>query len=183
MLIPSKPHRIRIGTPLTRELDKLAQDFFSDEVGLALYLQDARSQALQKGKYILENVVERFPTTALGTKVATALARGAARPFNRVVRTPDGKARLQQQAPARPEEALALTDKALEFLKGQDDKQNFAYGRLVRRRAQYYQQLGQADQAKREIYQLNADLARRGANPSVIEANTKFSDSLGDNRA
>ncbi len=83
ILITSQAHRIRIGTPNV-EADRFAQDFFSDEVGLALYLRGSRSPYLESGAMVLKEATERFSGTMLGAKVADTLANGLARPFFRM---------------------------------------------------------------------------------------------------
>ena len=61
---------VRIGAPLTREIDRKAQDYFTDEVGLTLYLKGSRSPYLTKGSEVLEDMAERYGKTELGAKIA-----------------------------------------------------------------------------------------------------------------
>ena len=81
---PSNTHRIRVGTPTSKELDNLAQDYFSDDVGLSLYLQGSRSPFLEKGTGVLRELADRFKDSMLGVNAAVALAHGLARPFFRI---------------------------------------------------------------------------------------------------
>jgi len=68
VLIPSEAHSIRIGVPASKEVDKLAQDFFTDTVGLALYLQGSRSPFLKKGTDLLQEVADRYKDKPLGQR-------------------------------------------------------------------------------------------------------------------
>jgi hypothetical protein len=75
-LIPSQAYRLRIGVPASKELDR-AQDYFTDEVGLTLYLQGSRSPYLKTGGGF-SPLVNREKRSSLGLKVAVALANGLA---------------------------------------------------------------------------------------------------------
>ena len=179
VLIPSDTHRIRIAAPLSKEADRLAQDYFSDAAGLGLYLQGSRSPYLAKGIAILEDVADRFKDSILGANIAMALAYGASRPFYRVDDPTSGK--MVRSAKADPERALKLTDPAMEVLQAQKDKaMNLAYGRLVRRRAEYHQAAGSIDRAQTELKTLRTNLAARGANPPVIKRYETLAASLGE---
>src|SRR5262249_8894909 len=169
MLIPSNTHRIRIGMPDNKQADRLTQDYFSDEVGMALYLQGSRSPFLQKGTQVLEDLAGRFKNTLMGAKVAVALANGVAQPFFRIIDPDKPKPKVAQTAAADPNKALELTDPALKVIKAHRDKTlNLAYGRIVRRRAQYLAAAGAPARAKTELKALREDLAKRGANAPVL---------------
>lgn len=167
ILITSQAHRVRIGTP-SAEADCFAQDFFSDDVGLVLYLKGSRSPYLEAGTTVLEEAVERFSGTMLGAKVADTLANGLARPFFRV--EDPAAPKLVKTARADPAAAIAITDPALELVRGSERKEsNLLYGRLVRRRAEYHQQTGDPENAKAELRTLQRELAERGANAAVVK--------------
>lgn len=175
ILITSEAHRIRVGIP-TRESDRFAQDFFADDVGLSLYLKGSRSPYLSRGTEVLEEAVGRFGGSMLSAKVADTLATGLARPFFRM--DPE-RPKLVKGANADPKRALALTDPGLKLLRGDKEKEaNLAYGRLVRRRAGYYQSLGDIAKAKKELDVLGRDLAQRGASPLVLEQYEQLKSSL-----
>lgn len=178
ILIPSNAHRIRIAAPLSKEADRLAQGYFSDVVGLSLYLQGSRSPYLAKGVDLLEELADRFKNSMLGANIAMALAYGAARPFFRIEEPGTGK--MVQTAKADPARALKLTDPALGVLQAQKDKAtNLAYGRLVRRRAEYHKASDSQDDAHRELRTLQKDLAERGANESVLRRYETLATGLG----
>jgi len=168
-LVTSNTLSIRVGSPISAEANRLTQDYFSDQVGLSLYLQGSRSPFLRKGTDVLEDLADRCKNSLLRANTAIALAQGISRPFFRIA---DPKsAKVVMAAKADPKAALELTEPALKFLRQKKDKLlNLAYARVVRRRAEYHVAAGAPDQAKRELSTLQNDLAKRGANPPVIES-------------
>ena len=84
VLILSEAHRIRVGVPASKELDRAAQNYFTNEVGMTLYLQGSRSPYLKKGVEIFEDLAARQKDTELGAKISVALANGVSRPFFRI---------------------------------------------------------------------------------------------------
>lgn len=182
LLVPSNTLRIRIGAPLSKEANRLAQDYFSDQVGLCLYLQGSRSPFLAKGFQILQDLADRHQDSLLGANTAVALAQGVSRPFHRVV---DPQMifeipRVKMTAPAEPSKALRLTDAPLKLLKESDDKRlNLAYARVVRRRARYHEEVGALDQARSEFSDLRQVLTARGANPPVVDMYARLADEIG----
>lgn len=172
VLIPSEAHRVRIGVPASKELDRAAQDYFTDEAGLALYFQGSRSPYLEKGTTVLRDLADRHPDTELGAKISVALANGVSRPFFRMQydqQDPQKGATITKSAEADPKQALALTKPALALYRNTNDKSaNLAYSRVVRRRAEYHAQAGSAGQAKRELLKLASDLKARDANEPVV---------------
>jgi hypothetical protein len=181
ILVTSNTLRIRIGTPVSREASRLAQDYFSDEVGLSLYLQGSRSPFLKKGVDVLRDLADRYKGSLLGAHSAIALAQGVSRPFFRV--TDPRSPKITMTAKADPKEALKLTDKPLKLLRQRKDRLlNLAYARVVRRRAEYHKAVGTPGTAKRELSTLQADLAARGANPLVIKGYAALASSIGADR-
>jgi hypothetical protein len=198
VLIPSEAHRIRIGIPASKETDRLAQDYFSDDVGLALYLQGSRSPFLAKGAQVLEEVAERCKGTVLGAKVAMTLAHGVSRPFHRIALSgdpaswsaaergegagevaPERQSKIVRTAAADPKRALELTRPALQVLREQKGKEvNLALARVVRRRAEYHQAVGDPERARQELGTLRDDLAARGANASVLKGYEALAESI-----
>ena len=164
LLIPSNVHRVRVGNPPSKEEDRIAQDFFSYEVGMSLYLGGSRSPFLSKGMDLLEDIADRYNDTLLGAKAAATVARSVARPFFRLqdsvmVKTHD----------AEPERALALTEPALEVYKSEEaNALNIGYHRLVRGRAESLEALDENEKAKAELATLHDDLRARGVNETVL---------------
>jgi hypothetical protein len=170
VLIPSDIHRVRIGVPSDNELDRKAQDYFTHSVGLALYLQGSRSPFLKNGTAVLQQLADQYRTSALGTKLAVTLANGVSKPFYRVVGDNPDETQLKQTETADPQQALALTQPALELYRKDDSKSNnLAYSRLVLRRADYFRAVGDASRADGELAQLSNDLANRNANKAVVD--------------
>jgi hypothetical protein len=177
LLVTSNTLRIRIGTPVSQEANRLAQDYFSDQVGLGLYLQGSRSPFLKKGVEFLHDLTDRYKDSLLGANTAIALAQGISRPFFRVADPQSQK--MVMTAKADPKEALKLTDIPLKVLRERRDKLlNLAYARVVRRRAEYHEAAGTPGKAKNELSALQRDLADRGANATVIKSYAALEESV-----
>lgn len=177
VLIHSNVHRVRVGAPPSQEEDRIAQDFFSYEVGMSLYLNGSRSPCLSKGMALLESIAERYNDTLLGAKVATTLAHSVARSFFRL---PDRQNPvLTKTHSADPQTALVLTAPALAVYKRERLRSlNIAYHQLVRNRAEYMVTLGQQAEARREVATLRHDLLARGVNEPVLNEIKTYEDSL-----
>ncbi|MBY0294754.1 MAG: hypothetical protein K2X71_01770 [Methylobacterium sp.] len=174
--VPSDSHRIRIGFPASREDDRMAQDFFSQDVGLALYLRGSRSPYLDKGREVLERITQVEPDSPRAAKVSMTLAQGLARPFFRI---DPAKGKVVRSASADPRGALALTNSAVTALQQRADKTaNLAYGIVVRRRAEYHRAAGDPQAAQAELATLRATLAKRGVNRPVLERYEDFEQNL-----
>ncbi len=174
MLIPSAPHKLRVGVPISKEEERLAHDFFGHDAGLCLALGGSRSQYLEAGIKVLEDVAARYKESIVGAKVASVLAEGAARPFYSLDKE-DRK--VKEAAKAEPTRALKLTDGALKLVKA-EEKMNIAYHGLVRRRAQILLDQGKADVAKKEVSALHNDLKKRGVNQPVLDEIEAFGKKL-----
>jgi hypothetical protein len=179
VLIPSEAHRIRIGAPVSKEIDRAAQDYFTDDVGLTLYLQGSRSPHLAKGVNVLEGLADQFKTTELGAKVAMTLANGLSQPFYRM-QDPQSQ-KMVRTSNADPQQALAMTESALKLYRNDTSKSaNLAYSRVVQRRADYHEEAGNPGQAKQELETLAQDLTARGANAPTVEKYQQRADALPD---
>jgi hypothetical protein len=184
-LVTSNTLRIRIGAPISQEANRLAQDYFSDRVGLSLYLQGSPSPFLRKGVDVLKDLADRYKNSLLGANTAIALAQGVSSPFFRVAGPENGTGpqKMVMAAQADPKEALKLTDMPLKLLRERDDKLlNLAYARVVRRRAEYHKAAGTPGKAKSELSELQKHLAARGANPPVIKSYADLEDKIGTDR-
>jgi len=170
LFVPSNVHRIRVGPPLSTEVDRFAQDFFNTSVGLALYLDGSRSPFLAKGRSVLETAVERFGASQFGAKVAQSLAQGLARPFHTLRAETGNRATLVEAQKADPVAALRLTDPVLQAQHEKGIKvDNLAYARLVRRRSDFHAALGQEDVARNEYSTLRRDLAGRDVKAAILD--------------
>ena len=174
VLIPSNVHRIRIGRPLTKEEDRLAQDFFTYPVGMSLYLNGSRSPFLAKGADVLEDVADQYKGSYLGAKAAMTMANSYSQPFFRVRENI-----LYEEFPPDPEKALALTDSVLTLFKKDTAKSNnLSYHQLVRSRTENLVALGKDAQAKREVATLRSNLTKRGVNLPVLQELDDFAASI-----
>ncbi|GAB4513174.1 MAG: hypothetical protein Kow0047_24750 [Anaerolineae bacterium] len=174
LLIPSNTHRLRIGAPADRNLDRVAQDFFSYEVGMALYLQGSQSPYLQKGMELLQTIAEERANTLLGARVARMIAPSIAQPFFRIQ-----EQKIVKVHEPDPQQALALTDRALKTYRQEKSKAlNIEYHELVQSRVAMMVQIGGTAQAKREVRALRRDLTARGVNPPVLEQIKRVEESL-----
>jgi hypothetical protein len=177
LMILSNIHRVRIGNPISREEDRLAQDYFSQEVGMALYLSGSQSPFLRRGMEHLEALAERYATSPIGAKAAFVVANSVARPFFRI-QDPERPVLTQTHTPD-PARALALTQPALELYQRTDARaHNLGYHRLVRSRAGYLAAVDQVQQALQELGRLRSDLAARGVNQAVLDNITAYSSGL-----
>lgn len=174
VLIPSNIHRLRIGSPLTKEVDRLAQDFFTYQVGVSLYLNGSQSPYLSKGMGVLEEVAARYQDSVLGAKAATAVANSVAQPFFSIR---DQKLiKIHEQ---KPQEALALTEPALKVYKEEKTRSlNLTYHNLVRQRVACLTKIGNNDEARSELATLRKDLKARGANEPVLNRIQAFEQTI-----
>jgi hypothetical protein len=168
---PSNTVRVRVGVPLSREIDRLAQDYFSRAVGLILAVGDHRSPWLQKGADTIYKVIERKKGDPTAAVLALRLAEAHATSFHRLA---DGKNErvkpLYQAAKPEPERVLALSEPALEQAKADSRKAgNLRYHRVVRLRAACLSAIGQKEKAKAEFSEMRADLAKRQVNKPVLD--------------
>lgn len=172
MTLPSRGHQLRVGTPQTSEVDRLAQDYFRYEVGLSLYLRGSHSPHLEKGMDVLREFADRFEGKALGAATATAVAEGEARSHFRVE---DGA--LKQAHKPDPEAALKLTDPVVKLYKKEKDRAlNLPYHEVVRQRSALLAEVGKGDQAKKEVSALARDLQKRGVRSAVIDEIKAYAD-------
>jgi hypothetical protein len=179
VLIPSEAHRIRIGAPVSKEIDRAAQDYFTDDVGLTLYLQGSRSPHLKKGSDVLEDMATRFKDSPLGAKIAVTLANGVSQPFYRM-QDPQSQ-KMVRTSDADPQRALAMTESALNVYRNDKDKSsNLGYSRVVLRRADYHEEAGSPEKAKQELQTLAQDLTARGANAPIVARYQRRADQLPD---
>jgi hypothetical protein len=175
LLIPSNVHRVRIGRPFNREEDKIAQDYFNHDTGLAIYLNGSSSPFLQNGMDTLHQIIEQFPKSRLAAHSALTLAQNLQKPFFR----PDEKNKLVRYRDAEPETVLDLTKEILDQQKRDDTTlTNLTYHQTRRLRAKAMAMTGETDEAKRELGRLKRYLRKHGVNPPVLAQIDAYADSL-----
>jgi hypothetical protein len=173
ILIPSNVHRVRIGRPFTRDEERIAQDYFSHETGMALYLNGSSSPFLNKGMETLTRVAEM--NTRAGARMSMVLAQNLTRPFFRL----DDERRLVRYRDADPDSALALTAKATEYHAADEQAfTNLDYHELIRTRADVMVQIGEKARAKEELTDLAHYLAARNVKRRVLKEITSYAKSL-----
>lgn len=175
---PSNVMRLRIGRPGSKEEDRLAQDFFSRQVGLLLALEDGRSPFLEGGLKTVETMLDQMKASPAAAAVAMMLAGSYRRPFYRV-EAAKGKRAAKQHAKANVKRSLELTEAAYKLLSKESSKAaNLPLHQVVRLRAECLGETGQGVQAKKEVGALRADLQKRGVKAAVIRKIQEFEKSL-----
>jgi len=174
ILIPSATHRLYIGTPQSKDEERLAQDFFSKEAGLGLYMGGSHSEFLSKAMDLLYSTVERYKESPVGMKIAVALAKHWGRSFFRIE-----KGKLKQAKKADPKKALELTSPAVSIYRKQKQKAwNLQYHHVVRTRAELMQKIGKVKEAKDEVSMLIKDLSKREVKKFVLDTIKDFESRL-----
>jgi hypothetical protein len=164
-LIASNLHRIVIGRPFSREEERDAQDVFSYETGVALYLNGSSSSFLETGMDQIRGLADRYKESPVGAHAAFVLARNLARPFYPI----KDNARVEARA-AEPDEALALTEPAIQQQKRDDTTfTNLVYHELRRTRADLMVAMGEKPEAKKELRALARELKKGGVNQPVLD--------------
>jgi hypothetical protein len=136
-VLVSNPVRLRIGRPLSREEDRLAQDLFSRQVGMALAMRDARSPFLESGRKALEAFLDQAKDSPAAAAIGMLLADSQLRPFHRI-ETPKGKTTnvMRQSSKPDPKKALQMTEAGLKMLGGDSARSaNLPHHRVVLLRA------------------------------------------------
>ncbi|HET7287919.1 MAG TPA: hypothetical protein VFI71_10630, partial [Pyrinomonadaceae bacterium] len=156
-----------------------AQDYFSYEVGMNIYLEGSRSKHLEKGFDLLREMSEKYKKSLLGAKLSTTVANGLTQPFFQVVKT-DEYLKLSQAYKAEPREALKLTDAAVDlYRKTRQKSLNLSYRQLVSQRVDCLVALERPQAAVKELDQLHKDLFKTGANAPVLKQISDLSDTIG----
>jgi hypothetical protein len=173
LLIPSNVHRLRIGSPISRELDITAQDYFSYEVGMSLYLEGSRSRYLEKGFNLMSLMSEQYVESMLGAKLAAIVANSLTKPFFSIGERAKDRApktlKLTKRYDADPEAALHMTASAVEVIRNKKEKVlNLAYRQIVGQRVDCLIALQRTEEARGELNKLHDDLQNTGANPPVL---------------
>ena len=155
-----------IGQP-TKDEDRFAPDFFTNEVGLTLSLGGSMSPFLANGVQTLTEAAERFAGQDLGAKAAQVVADSVGKDFYRRG-TSGNEDKLVQHHAADPAAALTVTEPALERCREtQDPSSNIAYNDLVAKRAQLHVDNGDPELARQELLTLADDLDQRTVHANV----------------
>lgn len=180
LFIPSNVHRLRVGRPFTRNEDRLAQDFFSNNVGLSLYLKDWRSPFLDAAEGTLYTALDMRKGSATAARVASILADAVSKPFYRVA-----AGKVKQAKRANPREAVKLATLAREFYEKPDERGAKKSPKLSKRLNLPYRQsaclcamnlkaLGKEEEAADVLQTLRDRLAQRDVPANVLEEVQEF---------
>ncbi len=172
--IPSNMLRLRVGTPASREDERIAQDYFTYETGMALYLGGSASPYLAKGMETLRALAERYEQSPVGAHVSLVLGQSLAQPFFRL-----SEGKLVKVRDAEPQAALQWAARALQ--QQQRDSSTFTnitYHQLRRARADLLAEMGEPAEARKELRALVRDLAQRGVNQPVLDEIRAYARSL-----
>jgi len=165
LLIPSNLHRISIGRPFSRDEEKIAQDFFNHDTGMALYLNGSASPFLKKAMNTLEEISSKFEKSPLGAQVSMVLAKNLSNPFYRIK-----KDKMVKERDANPGDALKFTEKSLNYQKAESSAfQNIDYHELRKIRTELLVNMGKTEEAKKEVKELVNELKKRGVNQPVLD--------------
>ena len=174
MTITSNTCKVRIGRPFERDEERMAQDFFSPDVGLALNFGGSSSPYLSGGMNTIETMADRFSDTPLGARLSLSLATNQARPFHRVQ---DGKiVRIRE---ANPDLALHLSNQALDqYKKDKTSLSAMTFHECCHLRAEMQAARGEKKEADKEINSLLNELKRMNVKAAVLDRVKAFGDSL-----
>ena len=167
-VIASNIHQLRVGAPESREVDRLAQSYFDNEVGLSLVFGGSRSAFLAKGMNVLREVCDAFKTTDKAIKTSAIVAKVASAPFYHL----DQKNKLITASLSDKDykDALSLTTPGREkYDKTKEASLNFADVELSELRYNLHKQLGNEKDAAAEKQSLLKRLAKRKVNSPVVE--------------
>jgi hypothetical protein len=107
-LASSAVHQIRVGIPLTRTADRLAQDYFNAETSLSLALNISRADSMQSSFRLLESIAAgEYSQVDIGAGVIAKIARRTAKAVARPFRQPVERARGLKMKVTASEDAAA----------------------------------------------------------------------------
>lgn len=163
--IPSPIHRIHIGNPVSHEENLAAKDYFTREVGLAMYLGGSDSPYLQKGMESLRRIANVFDESSVGAHISLILGENLLRPF-RPIRA--GKRVMEREA--KPSEGISIIERGLEVHRRDETTfQNITYHKAVRLKATMLSSIGEKDSAMKELKGLSEYLHSRGVKKDILD--------------
>lgn len=178
VLVPSNVTRVRVGHPKTERCDRMAQDYFSDESGTALYLGGSHSSFLSNGMNTLMAFAEEQSDTLAGAKTAARIARGVGMPFHDIGYRGGGvegegaggtETIVRRVTSGDAPQAMKLAAIAVDtFKKLSSPALNIPLERIVRTRADLLLRTGNVEAARDELHDLAGTLTAAGVKPSVV---------------
>ena len=179
MTVPSDVCSLRVGHPRSAREDRLAQDYFSYESGVSLYLGGSQSKFVGRGMDVLLSMVDEQRTTLAAAKTAARIARGVGLPFHDLD-FEDGRAPVMRRTGrGDARQALKLTDVALRvFRRHRSPALNIPIERAGRTRADMLMRLGEPERARDELTALARTLSAGGVKPSAVERVQQTADEI-----
>lgn len=163
-IIPSNTSILRIGHDESNE-KKYAKDYFSDQVGMNLYLHGSMSRFLSRGTKFLNDFAKENKDSVLGAKVGTMLGKSQMRPFFSF----ENK-KLKQTHSPNYQKTLELTERAYDVYKKEKSKGlNILFHHLVDIRSNAMVNLGKKEMAKEELSELYKILLSTKVKKSVLD--------------
>jgi hypothetical protein len=166
-IVRSNDLTIDVAAPAGDE-ERLEHDYFRAEVGTCLYFNGSRAPRLRGAMDTLRRLAAHHGDDMARADLALTITNTLGRRFYGLT---NGDLKLRCVAPARPGDAIGLTNNALEIYRRRVDKRSsLQYSRLVYRRAGFWKnrRQPQPEHAARELRQLRDDLALI-ANGSVLD--------------
>ena len=167
--LSSNTIKLRIGTPHSRNEDILAQDFFTRDVGMCLWMQGSQSSYLSRGMDTLKNIMDEFQNTAVQARIGSIVTGSIGSPFFGIKDIKKSR-KIEKLQKGDPKEALGLTNAAVEFYEKYGQKNdNIDFHALVSKRVEMHKMLGDEGQAKKERDSLIKFLKQRGVKQAVTD--------------
>jgi hypothetical protein len=174
-LVTSRPLRLRIRRPQSREEEDVAQDFFTEDVGRTLAF--GGTAVLDRAGETLTETVARFPGTraALHASAALAVPLAGTRKLLHIPET-DRQLAAVAQAGGKITEEPAKVDDALKLLTeltgpvAAESMGHIAYRRRVETATRALAESGAPQDAADLEQDLHDVLSRRGVLPAVLDA-------------
>lgn len=159
---------IRILPPQGRDEERIAQEFFSEEVGRALAFGGTR--AMEGAIDTLQTVADQLPERRVAKHAQLALGNALAQRYKLLDIGDDPESARIVLKSAKPEEAQANLTNALltEPEKSADTLGHIDYAQHVADRASHLAQEGEAAEASSSLAAAAELLAARGVLPTVV---------------
>ena len=174
-LASSAVHRIRVGTPLTRTVDRLAQDYFNFETSLSLALGISRAETMRPSFGLLESIVYgEYSREEIGegviAKLSRRMAKVAGRPFHQPVEMSRGM-KMKVTAHKDTVAAKKLIETSLEYYRQLPESarksHNLAYADTARTAIAFARDMGDTDYVVSATNVLLATLKSNGVSQFV----------------
>jgi len=177
-LASSALHQFRIGMPLSRTADRLAQDYLNAETSLSLALNVSRANTMQASFRLLESIAAgEYSHLEIGAgviaKIARRMAKAMARPFHQpVVRARGLKMKVTAAADAVAAKKLIETSLQCyrQIMKTRSSAQNLGFADTALTAISIARKTGDTEYVTSMTEDLVTTLSAHGVNRNVCEA-------------